>query len=69
MMGNAYFLKEGVEFFIFSAPISLHCNYFPIEFAFNKILKVLKNLKHFKFLFEKIDPYKFAIVINEAYIV
>jgi hypothetical protein len=52
MMCDANFLKETMEFFIFTTPISLHSNNFGIKFAFNKLLKIKKDLinigTHFK---------------------
>jgi hypothetical protein len=64
MMSDAYFLEEAMEFFIFTTPISLHCNDFPIEFALNELLKVKEHLINFRMIFKQINPSEFAEIIN-----
>ena len=68
-MSYTNFVKKGIEFFIFTTPISLHGNYFAPKFAFNKLLEIEKDLVYFMAFFEKINPSKFTIIINKAYIV
>jgi hypothetical protein len=69
MMGNSKFVKETVDFFIFSTPISLHGDNFPIKFSFNKLLKIQEYLINLRLLFQQIDPNKFIKVINKPYII
>ena len=69
MMRDANFLKEGIELLVFTSPVSLHSNNLGVKFSFNKISEVLENLKHFRSFLKKINPSKFAIVINKAYII
>jgi hypothetical protein len=57
IMNDTNFLKETIEFFIFTTPISLHINNFFIEFVLNIGL-----------IIENINPYKFTKIINESYI-
>ena len=69
VMRDALFLKESIEFNIFSTPVRLNSENFPIKFAFNKSLKIEKRSIHIRFTFEKIYPCKLTIVINKAYII
>jgi hypothetical protein len=69
MMSDANFLKEAIEFFILTSPISLHCNNFSIKFSLNKLLEIKKYLINIRMLLEQIYPSKFAKIIDEAYIV
>jgi hypothetical protein len=65
----ANFIKEGLELFIFTSPISLHGNDFSIEESFNKSLKFMKFLKHFRLEFNEINPGKLTKIINKAHVV
>jgi hypothetical protein len=69
MMCNANFLKETVEFFIFTTPISLHGDNLTIKLALNILLKIKKHLINIRMLLKQVDPSKFTEVINEAYII
>jgi hypothetical protein len=69
VMSDANTLKEGIQALILPTPISLHGNDFPIQQAFNKFLKVNEVLKNFRFVSKKVNPSKFAKIINKAHIV
>jgi hypothetical protein len=51
VMRDPYSLEEGIEFLIFSSPITLDRNNFLIELPFNKVLKVMKYLENVRLLF------------------
>jgi hypothetical protein len=68
-MSYADFFKEGMSILILSTPISLYRNNFSIKESFNKILELMKSLKHIRFELEKINPSEFTIIINEADII
>jgi hypothetical protein len=57
--------KRGVQVLILPTPVSLHCNNFPIKQAFNKVLKIMKMLENLIFVSKKINPCKFAKIINK----
>jgi hypothetical protein len=44
-MIDPYSLEEGIEFLIFSSPVTLNGDYFPVKFPFNKVLEIMKNLE------------------------
>jgi hypothetical protein len=44
---DAYLPEEGIKPFIFSSPIRLHSNDFPIKLAFHKTLKLSETLEYF----------------------
>jgi hypothetical protein len=71
MMGDTTFLKESMEFLIFTPPlpISLHSNYFPSKLALNILLKIKEHLINIITLFKQINPCELAKIINKAYIV
>jgi hypothetical protein len=69
MMGNANLLKESIQFLIFTTPICLHSNYFPIKLALNKLLVIEESLINIRTLLKQIDPCKFTEIIDEAYII
>jgi hypothetical protein len=50
VMRNAYAFKEGVQGLILTAPIRLYSLDFSPILAFNKRLKFMKYMKHFRFL-------------------
>ena len=68
-MSYADFFKEGMKFLILSTSISLHRNNFLVKESFDKILELMKSLKHIRFELEKINPSEFTIIINEADII
>jgi hypothetical protein len=37
--------------------------------SFNEVLVIMEYLEDIRLLFEEVNPHKFAIVINEAYII
>jgi hypothetical protein len=69
MMNNAYTLKETVQFLIFTNPISLHGENFATKLALNILLKIKKDLIHFRTFLKQINPSKLAKIINETYII
>ena len=69
MVFNAYTLKERVEFLVCTSPVRLESKDLFIKGSFNMILKIMKAGKNIRFILNKIDPSKLAIVINEAYII
>jgi hypothetical protein len=69
MMVNSNFAKETIEFVIFSTPIYLHSDDFPIKLSFNKLLEIQENLINLKTLFQQIDPSEFTEIVNKAYII
>jgi hypothetical protein len=62
-------LIKGVKLFIFTTPIYLHCNDFSIKESLNKGLKFMEFFKHLGFELNKMDPRKFAKIINKAHII
>jgi hypothetical protein len=50
-MCNASLLKETMEFFIFTSPVSLHGDDFLIKLAFNKSLEINEDLINIRTLF------------------
>jgi hypothetical protein len=62
-------LLEGVELLVLTTPVGLDSENFLIKQTFNKILKFLEFLKHIRFVLKKINPSKFAEVINETHII
>jgi hypothetical protein len=69
MMRDTDLGEEGVEFLILSSSVSLHGDNFSIKLALNRGLKFLEFLEDFGFMFEKINPGKFAKIINETHII
>jgi hypothetical protein len=69
MMRYPYFLEKGMKFFIFTAPISLHSNYFSIKEPLNKFLKLMKFLKNFRFELKEINLGELVVIINKTNIV
>ena len=69
MVSNANCFKNGIKTLIFSSPIRLHGNDFSSKATFNKSLKLMKNMKNFRSMSDKINPCKFAKIINKADIV
>jgi hypothetical protein len=69
MVTNANLEEEGMKFLVFSSPVCLDCDDFPVKQTFHKVLKFNKFLKHLRFKFQGIDPGKFAKIINEANII
>jgi len=69
MMCYTYALEERVQSLILSPPICLDSYNFAIELSFNKILKIVKALKTFIFMAQKVNPSKFAVVIDETDII
>jgi hypothetical protein len=67
MMCDADFLKETMELFILTTPISLHSDDFSTKFLLNKLLKIKKDLINLRALFKEIYPGKLSIVINKSY--
>ena len=61
--------EKGVEFFILPSPVTLDCDDFLIKVSLNKFLKFLKDGKNFRFILEKINPSKVALIINETDII
>lgn len=64
VMGNDNALKERVEGLIIHPPIGLDSQNLPIELPFNKILEIMKILKHLRFMAQKINPGELAVIIN-----
>jgi hypothetical protein len=65
-VSNTNFVKEGVKLFILSSTVGLHGNDFLVKESLNRSLKFLK---YFRPKLNEINPYKFAIIINEAYVI
>lgn len=68
-MGYTNLVKEGVEFFILTTPVSLNSYNFAIKESLNQILKFMELIKNFRFILKKINPNKLAVIINETNIV
>jgi hypothetical protein len=49
-------------------PVGLHCNNFAVKHAFNKRLKLFKELENFRFTTQKIRSHELAIIIDEAHV-
>jgi len=69
VMHDANFSKKRIKSLIFYSPITLHSKDFLIELSFYHGLKILKLMKNIRLVLNKIDPGKFAKIINEAYII
>ena len=67
-MGGTQFVKEWVEFFILTTPISLDMNDFAIEKAFNMFLKLNKHIIDIRFMLKQIEPSKATESINKTHI-
>jgi hypothetical protein len=65
VMRNAYTLKEGCKFLILPSPVGLNNKNFLVEETFHELLKLMKFIKHIRFIFQEINPSKFAKVINK----
>jgi hypothetical protein len=61
--------KKGIKVFVLTTPISLHSKNFTIKESLNKSLEFSKILEDLRFKLDKIDPCKFAIVINKTHII
>ena len=68
-MRDADSIEKRVKLLIFATPIGLHGEDFSIKLSFYESLKLMKSLEHFRFMFEKIDPNEFTIVVNETHII
>jgi hypothetical protein len=68
MMGYTYAF-EGVQGLILPSPIGLNNMNFAIKLSFNKILKIMKTLKNFRLMTQKVDPSELAIIINKTDII
>jgi hypothetical protein len=69
MMGDTNPLEEGIKLVVFPSPVGLNDKNFSIKEPFNKVLEILKLLKHLRFMLKQIDPCEHVIVINETNIV
>jgi hypothetical protein len=69
MMSDTNCLKKGIELFILTTPVSLHCYNFPIKLTLNIFLKIEEYLINISTTFEQINPSKLAKIINKAYMV
>jgi hypothetical protein len=69
MVGDTNLLKDRIKFFIFTTPFSLDGKIFFVKESFNKCLKFSNFLKNLRFKLKKINPCKFAKVINKVHIV
>jgi hypothetical protein len=47
-------------------PIDLHGKDFAAKLMLNKLLKIMKGLKNFGFVTQKIYPRKFAIIVDKS---
>jgi hypothetical protein len=68
-VGYAKASEKRIQFLIFPTPISFHGNDLAIQESLNVLLKHLEFGKHIRFMLQKLNPCKFGIVINEAYII
>jgi hypothetical protein len=64
-MNNTYTLKEGCKFLVLPSSVGLNSKNFLIEETFHELLKLMKFMKHIRFIFQEINPSKFVKVINE----
>jgi hypothetical protein len=62
-------LEKGIEPLILTAPVTLYGDDLSTKFSFDKVLKIMKNLKNIRFFLEKVDPCILAKIINETHIV
>jgi hypothetical protein len=69
VMHDPTFGEEGIYFFIFSSPITMHSKNFPIKELFNKGLEFMKFLNHFRLKFKQVNSNKFTIIIHKAQII
>jgi hypothetical protein len=68
-MSDTILLEKGVELLILISPVSLHGNNLLIKETFNMVMKIKKLLKHVRFNFQEIYPYKLAIIIDKTNII
>lgn len=68
-MSDAKFLKKWTQTAIFPSPVCLDGFYGDITLDFNMSFKLLKNLKHFGFGFNEINPGIATKKINKADII
>jgi hypothetical protein len=69
MTTNTNFGEEAVKLLIFSSPVYLDRNDFPVKEAFHKVLKFNNFLKHLRFEFQGVNPGEYAKIINKANII
>lgn len=64
-MSDAYTVKIVMKTMVFTTPIRLNCTDLRTKKTFNMLLKLQENFLNIGFVFEKIDPREFAVVINK----
>lgn len=69
IVSDANLLKKRVEALILATPIGLKSEDLFIKMMLNKVLKIMKALKNFRFTLKKIDPCKLAKIIDKANII
>jgi hypothetical protein len=69
MVSYPDFFKEGVKFLIFTTPIGLHGEDFPVKESLSEGLEFSKLHENFRFMLKQIDPCKFTVIINKANII
>jgi hypothetical protein len=68
-VGDPNVSKTLIQLLIFPTPVGLHGNNLSIQEALNMLLENVEFREQFRFVLQKINPSKFGIVINEAYII
>jgi hypothetical protein len=66
-MNDANVLEKRMRFLVFTSQSSLHGKNFGRKLGLNKLLEIMKFLKHFRFMFKEIDPHKFSIISNKSH--
>jgi hypothetical protein len=68
MIGDVELSEEGIKLPILP-PIELDSKDFVVKLPLNKLLEILKLLKHCRFKIDEINPGEFVKVINKANII
>jgi len=66
MVSYAYALEKGTQGLIFATPIGLNTLDLAIKLSLNKLLEIMKALKNFRFMLQKVNPSKLTIIINKT---
>jgi hypothetical protein len=68
-MSDANFLKETMEFFIFTTPTGLHSNDFETKFMLNMLLEIKENLINIGTFLKQVIPNNGTIITYAAYVI
>src|SRR6266540_2252413 len=69
VVSDADLCKKRVEFLVLSSPVRLDRDNFSVKETLHKSLEFNKFTKNFGFKFQRMDPSKFTVIINETNII